>query len=88
MSPRLTPEQHEAVAAEPGRVVYFIDAITNEQFAVIPKKTFEQLQALFDPTEELNPADFLPAVDEAWRPILEDTALDVYAADVSSPPQP
>lgn len=88
MSPQLTPEQHEAVAAQPGRVVYFVDAVTNEQFAVIPAKTFEKLQALFDPGESLDTRDFYPAVDEAWRPILEDTALDVYAADVPAPPQP
>ncbi len=87
MSPQLTPEQHDAVTAQAGRVVYFVDALTSEQFAVIPAKTFEKLQALFDPPASLAARDFYPLTDDAWRPILEDAALDAYAEELSTPSQ-
>ncbi len=87
MSPQLTPEQHEGVTAQAGRVDDFVDALTSKQFAVIPAKTFEKRQALLDPPASLEARDFYPLTDDAWRPILEDAALDVYAEELSTPSQ-
>jgi hypothetical protein len=85
MSPQLTPEQHEAVTARSGCVVYFVDAQTQQQYAVIPAETFQRVQAFCDPEEICKASDTYALADEAWKPILADTALDVYAEGVSSP---
>lgn len=74
--------------AHPGRVVYFVDGANQQHYAVIPKETFEKVQALFDLHESLDPRDLYPAIDAAWQPILDDTALDVYADEVPELTQP
>lgn len=87
MSAHLTPEQHDAVTAKSGRVVYFIDVQTQQQYAVIPAEIFHKVEAFCDPEEKLDARASYPLVDEAWKPILDDTALDVYAEGVAFPSQ-
>ena len=88
MAPQLTEEQHRAVTTQPGRVVYFVDAATQQQYAVIPAETFQKVQALFDPLEMLDPREIYPLVDSAWQAILDDAALDVYEDEIPAQSQP
>lgn len=84
MNPQLTHEQHEAIEADPGKVVYFVDVATQQQYAVIPMETFEKVKALLDPHEVLEARDFYPLVNQSWQSILDDSAMDIYEQDVPS----
>lgn len=87
MAPQLTPEQNEALNAHPGTVVYFVDAQSEKEYAVIPAEIFQRVRALLDPQEVLDSRDFYPAVNQAWQPIIDDTAMDVYEQDLPKTPQ-
>jgi len=45
------------------------------------------VEPLLDPQESINPAEFYPLIDQCWQPILDDTALDVYAEAYLAPRQ-
>jgi len=87
MIPSITSEQRDALAARRGRVVYFVDVVTHEEFAVLPAETYRQVAPLLDPNESFDPRDLYPLIDEAWKPLYEETALDVYEQDYLAPPQ-
>ncbi len=87
MPQQFTPEQRDALIAHHGHVVYFVDVVTQEEYAVLPAETFRQVEPLLDPHEAFDPQAFTPLVDAAWQPILDDTALDVYAEDYLAPRQ-
>lgn len=88
MAPQLTPEQNDALNAHPGKVVYFVDAQSEKEYAVIPAEIFERVRALLDPQEVLDAREFYPAVDQSWQPIIDDSAMDVYEQDVPLTSQP
>jgi hypothetical protein len=87
MTPQFTPEQRDALIAQHGHVVYFVDVVTREEYAVLPAEQFRQVEPLLDTQESLDPREFYPLVDQAWQPILDDSALDEYAEDYLAPRQ-
>lgn len=87
MTPQFTPEQRAALNAQHGHVVYFVDVVTHEEYAVVPADKFRQVEPLLDAQESINPAEFYPLIDQGWQPILDDSALDTYAEDYLAPRQ-
>jgi hypothetical protein len=87
MAPHFTPEQRAVLIAQHGRVVYFVDVVTQEEYAVLPAEQFRQVAPLLDPQEEFKASEFYPLIAESWTPILNDPALDIYDQDYLAPPQ-
>lgn len=89
MATNFTPEQRDALVAQHGRVVYFLDVVTHEEYAVLPAEQFRQVAPLLDPKEEIDVSEFYPLIAESWASILDDTALnlDVYEQQYLAPRQ-
>lgn len=77
MTPKLTKEQHEALHAQPGGVVYFLDYEGPQQYAVIPAETFQKVRSLLG-DDEFAISDTYAAQDEALAKVWNEPELDVY----------
>jgi uncharacterized protein YaiL (DUF2058 family) len=83
MSPTITDEQRQAIAAGHGAPVMVVDAVSNSRYVLIPADAFERIRALFgnedpfDISESYGIQDV--AADAAWSHP-DDAQYDHYDA--------
>ena len=77
MTPKLTKEQHDALQAQPGAVVYFRDVEGQREYAVIPADTFQKVRALLGGDEFTISETYAPQ-EEALAKVWSDPELDEY----------
>lgn len=78
MTPKLSNEQRQAIDERHGEPVYVIDSVTQEQWVLVPARTFQKIRNLLgedaaDIQETYAAQDQLTAA-EGW----EDPAMDDY----------
>ena len=95
MTPRLTDEQRDALAAATGPAVEVEDAVTHVKYVLLPAETYERVRSAVEPAadadangdEEYDPSWAYPLVAEALAEVWDDPAMDVYN-DYDAAPKP
>jgi hypothetical protein len=83
----LTPEQQQALAAEPNRPLRLEDPRTQQTYVLLRLEDYEQIKGLFE-DEDFDIREAYPLMDEvAHREGWDDPDMDSYN-EPSSPPQP
>jgi hypothetical protein len=75
MTPTLTEEQSQAVAAHPNEPVRVTDPATNREYVLLSADLYERVRELL---EGLRPGDSYPALDRAFARGWGDPAMDDY----------
>ena len=77
MTPRLTPDQRQAIEEQQGKPVYVVDADTHRTYVLLPAEQYDRVKAAFEDAGEMDPREAYPTVDEVMR---EDDAKDATLA--------
>ena len=76
MTPKLSDEQREAVQQHPNQPVYVVDAITRDEYVLLPAETYQKVKALIG--DDFNPEEFLPLVQEAIAEDIDAPGMELY----------
>ncbi len=65
MTPLLTDEMRQAMAARPGEPLVVLDAATQQTYVLLPTATFERLEPLLYDDSPADADEFLPLIHDA-----------------------
>ncbi len=86
MTPKLSPEQREAMKQQPDTPIYVVDTETQIQYVLLPANAYQRVKVLFD-DEPFDVRATYTAQDEVAREAgWDDPEMDVYNdRDVTKP---
>jgi len=67
MTPKLTPDQRQAIEERHGKPVYIVDADTQRTYVLLPAEQYDRIKAVFEDAGEADPREAYPLVDEVMR---------------------
>ena len=78
MTPRITPEMQEALAANPNQPLYVLDASIGKSYVLIAATTFEKVQPLIYDASEADVSELLPLAQQALASDWDAPGMELY----------
>lgn len=78
MTPELTTEMHDALAANPDQPLLVVDGQTQQPYVLIPAATFERVRPLIYDADEPDAREFLPLAHEALAAEWDAPGMELY----------
>ena len=78
MTPQLTPEMRQALAAHPGQPLFVEDAATKATYVLISEAAFQKVQPLIYDDSEPDVTEFLPLAHEALAVDWDAPGMEAY----------
>ena len=88
MTPRITPEMHQALSANPGRPLYVFDDDGGTSYVLIAASAYEKVQPLLYDASDPALKEFLPLVHKALAGDWDAPGMDLYDDYDKRRPQP
>ncbi len=78
MTPRITPEMHQALVANPGIPLYVVDEQEGKSYVLIAASTFEKVQPLIYDATDPGVEELMPLVQEALAADWDAPGMELY----------